>query len=180
MICDLKSKLSTQFDMKDLGVEKYILEMEIKRKRENRKLWLGQSKYKRKRENRKLWLGHSKYVNYALQCFHLIHCKPLSVPISMGTKHPVEQCPTTSSGMEDMAFVPCASVVGILMYVMVCSKPDIAQEVGVLSQLWLILDMNIELQWRGSLGICRVLLSIPFSIIVMFKGTNSQRIYRAM
>ena len=80
VICDLKSKLSTQFDKKDLGVEKYILEMEIKRKRANRKLWLGQS----------------KYVNYVLQCFHMTYCKTLSVPISMGTKILVEKCPTPS------------------------------------------------------------------------------------
>ena len=30
---DLKSQLSAQFDMKDLGATKYILEMEIKRER---------------------------------------------------------------------------------------------------------------------------------------------------
>jgi hypothetical protein len=35
VICDLKSQLSTQFDMKDLGATKYILGMEIKRDREN-------------------------------------------------------------------------------------------------------------------------------------------------
>jgi hypothetical protein len=33
-----------------------------------------------------------------------------------------------------MAHVPYASVVGILMYAMVCTQPDIAHAVGVLSR----------------------------------------------
>ena len=45
VFCDLKSKLSRQFDMKDLGVAKYILGMENKRERENRNLRLSQCKY---------------------------------------------------------------------------------------------------------------------------------------
>ena len=36
--------------------------------------------------------------------------------------------------MKGMDFVPYASVVGILMYVMVCTILDIGQVVGVLSQ----------------------------------------------
>eukprot|EP01018_Ginkgo_biloba_P015565 Gb_28681 [translate_table: standard] len=36
--------------------------------------------------------------------------------------------------MEDMACVPYASAVGSLMYAMVCTRPDIAQAVGVLSR----------------------------------------------
>jgi len=35
--------------------------------------------------------------------------------------------------MEDMSTRPYASVVGILMYAIVCSRPDITQALGVLS-----------------------------------------------
>jgi hypothetical protein len=38
---DLKSQLSTQFDMRDLGAIKYILGLEIRRDRANIKLWLS-------------------------------------------------------------------------------------------------------------------------------------------
>ena len=44
-----------------------------------------------------------------------------------------EQCPKTQEEEEDMSHVPHASVVGSLMYAMVCTRPDIAHEVGVLS-----------------------------------------------
>jgi hypothetical protein len=40
--------------------------------------------------NTNFWLGKSKYVNFVLQCFHMEDCRPLSVPISMGTKISIE------------------------------------------------------------------------------------------
>jgi hypothetical protein len=41
-IKEVKSQLSSKFDMKDLGAANFILGMEIKRDRANRKLWLNQ------------------------------------------------------------------------------------------------------------------------------------------
>ena len=74
VICDLNYNVLSQIDIKDLGAKKYILRMEVKRDK----------------ENRKLWLSHNQYVKSMLQCFHMIDCKLLSVPISMETKHLVE------------------------------------------------------------------------------------------
>ena len=45
IIQDLKTQLSSKFDMKDIGVANYILGMEIKRDQVKRKLWLNQRKY---------------------------------------------------------------------------------------------------------------------------------------
>ena len=44
----LKSLLHKEFDMKDLGIAKKILGMEIHRYRESRKQWLSQKNYIRK------------------------------------------------------------------------------------------------------------------------------------
>ena len=52
----------------------------------------------------------------------------------MGTKFSVEQWHTTLTELEDTIFVPYASVVGSLMYGMVCTRPYIAQVVGALCQ----------------------------------------------
>ena len=81
--------------------------------------------------NKKLWLSQSKHVNFASHHFCVEDCKPLSVLISMGTEISTKHCCTTLTEMEDTIFVPYASVVGSLMYGMVCTKPDIAQVVGV-------------------------------------------------
>jgi len=45
VIKEVKSHLSTKFDMKDFGVANFIMGMEIKRDRGNKKLWLNQRKY---------------------------------------------------------------------------------------------------------------------------------------
>jgi hypothetical protein len=45
VIKEVKSQLSSKFDMKDLGVANFILGMEIKTNRANRKLWFNQRKY---------------------------------------------------------------------------------------------------------------------------------------
>ena len=45
----------------------------------------------------------------------------------------MEDCPKSPTKMEDMSRVTYASVVGSLMYAMVCTRPDIAQAVVVLS-----------------------------------------------
>ena len=45
-IAELKSSLSSTFEMKDLGKARHILSMEIRRDRSVGKLWLSQQKYK--------------------------------------------------------------------------------------------------------------------------------------
>eukprot|EP00253_Pinus_taeda_P034052 PITA_34052 len=95
IIRDLKTQLSSKFDMKDLGAANYILGMEIKKDRDS---------------------------------------KPVKVPIPVGVKLSVEQCPKTQEEEEDMSRVLYASVVGNLVYAMACIRPDIAHAVGVLSR----------------------------------------------
>eukprot|EP00253_Pinus_taeda_P004933 PITA_04933 len=60
--------------------------------------------------------------------------KPVKVPIPVGVRLSVEQCPKTQEEEEDMSRVPYASAVGSLMYAMVCTRRDIAHAVGVLSR----------------------------------------------
>eukprot|EP00253_Pinus_taeda_P036231 PITA_36231 len=118
---DLKTQLSSKFNMKDLGVANYILGMEIKRYRAKRKLWLNQR----------------KYVETILQRFNMQDSKPVKVPIPVGVSLFSKQCPKTQEEEEDMSCVPYTSAVGSLMYAMVYTKPDIAHAVGVLSRFML-------------------------------------------
>jgi len=60
--------------------------------------------------------------------------KPVKVPIPVGVKLSAEQCSKTQEEEEDMSCAPYASAVGSLMYAMVCTRPDIAHAVGVLSR----------------------------------------------
>eukprot|EP00253_Pinus_taeda_P029704 PITA_29704 len=60
--------------------------------------------------------------------------KPVKVPIPVDVRLSAEQCPKTQEEGEDMSRVPYASVVGSLMYAMVCTRPGIAHAMGVLSR----------------------------------------------
>ena len=57
--------------------------------------------------------------------------KPVKVPILIGVKLSAYQCPKTQEEEEDMSHVLYASVVGSLMYAMICTRPYIAHVVGV-------------------------------------------------
>ena len=89
---------------------------------------------KRDRANRKIWLNQRKYVEMILQWFNMHGSKPVKVPIPIGVKLSAYHCPKTQQEEDDMSHVLYASAVGSFMYAMVYTKPDIACAVGVLSR----------------------------------------------
>uniref|UniRef100_A0A3Q7GJI6 Reverse transcriptase Ty1/copia-type domain-containing protein n=1 Tax=Solanum lycopersicum TaxID=4081 RepID=A0A3Q7GJI6_SOLLC len=108
----LKQEMSKSFAMKDLGPARQILGMQIVRERKAKKLVLSQEKYIEKVLHR-FSMDKAKYTfSYALQIEH----------------------ETVSDEKEDMKKVPYASAVGSLIYAMVCTRPDIAHAVGVVSR----------------------------------------------
>ncbi|CAA0832918.1 Uncharacterized mitochondrial protein AtMg00810 [Striga hermonthica] len=113
-IVDLKSLLSQEFEMKDMGAAKKILGMEIHRDRGSKKLWLSQK----------------GYVEKVLQRFGMNEAKPVSTPLANHFKLSVDQCPKSDKETQDMVEIPYASAVGCLMYAMVCTRPDLAHVVG--------------------------------------------------
>ena len=58
--------------------------------------------------------------------------KPVKVPVPVGVKLSIEQCPKTQEEKEDMSHVPYASAVGSLVYEMAYTRPKITHVVGVL------------------------------------------------
>ncbi|KAJ9702979.1 hypothetical protein PVL29_004648 [Vitis rotundifolia] len=57
--------------------------------------------------------------------------KPMSSPLGSHLKLSSKQSPSSEKEKEEMQKVSYASAVGSLMYVMVCTRPDIAHVVGV-------------------------------------------------
>ncbi|GKV32108.1 hypothetical protein SLEP1_g40737 [Rubroshorea leprosula] len=117
-ICRLKEELSKSFDMKDLGPAKQILGMAITLDRKAGKLSLSQE----------------KYVERMLERFNMKHAKPVSTPLANHFKLSKQSCPTTKEEKEKMSSIPYSSTIGSLMYAMVCTQPDIAHTVGVVSR----------------------------------------------
>ena len=82
-----------------------------------------------------VWLSRSKYVNFVLRYFHMTYCRPLRIPISMGTDISIEQCLMTPIEMDDMDSAHYATIVGSLIYTMVFTRTYITLAMGVLSHL---------------------------------------------
>eukprot|EP00253_Pinus_taeda_P002969 PITA_02969 len=68
-------------------------------------------KIKRDQENGKLWLNQRKYVETILQRFNMQDSETMKVPIPVGVKLSIEQCPKTQEEEEDMSRVPYASAI---------------------------------------------------------------------
>jgi hypothetical protein len=114
----LKVLLSREFDMKDLGTTKKILGMEIRRDRDAKRFWLSQA----------------GYVKKVLERLSMENAKPVSTPLVNYFRLSTSQCPRTVEETEDMSKVPYTSVVGCLMYAMVCTRLDLAYAVSVVSK----------------------------------------------
>jgi len=112
----LKKLLSKEFDMKDLGAAKKILGMEISR------------------EDGVVHLSQKRYIERVLERFNMHTCKPVSTPLAPHFKLSELQMPQSEDEVEHMSKIPYASAVGSIMYAMVCTRPDIAQSVSVVSR----------------------------------------------
>ena len=149
-IVNLKLKLSKQFEMKDLGATKQILGMRIKRDMNSRTLLLSQD----------------KYINKVLSRFNMKNAKVVSTPLGVHFRLSKEQSPKTEEERAYMAKVPYASEIGSLMYVMVCTRPDIAQAVGAVSRY---MNNPGKLHWEAVKWILRYLRGTT-SKALCFKG----------
>ncbi|KAH9751443.1 hypothetical protein KPL71_014298 [Citrus sinensis] len=115
----LKKQLASEFEMKDLGGAQRILGMEIRRDKKNGSVWLTQKSYLKK----------------VLERFGMDDkTKPICTPLAPHFKLNSSSCPRSQEERDYMARVPYASVVGSLMYSMVCTRPDISQAVSMVSK----------------------------------------------
>jgi hypothetical protein len=117
-ITTLKAQLSSEFEMKDLSPAKKILGIEIKRDRKSSLLFLSQE----------------KYIEKVLHRFNMHDTKFVSTPIASHFKLSALQCSTSEDDIEYISRVPYSSVVGSLIYSMVCSRADLSYAMSLVSR----------------------------------------------
>jgi hypothetical protein len=117
-ITTLKARLSSEFEMKDLGAAKKILGIEITRDRKPGLLFLSQH----------------NYINKVFHHFNMPDTKKVTTPIAPHFKLSSTQCPFNDEDVEYMSRVSYSSVVGSLMYAMVCSRPDLSYAMSLVSR----------------------------------------------
>ena len=116
----------------------------------------------RDREKRLLYLSQSEYLEKILKRFNMMGGKTLSTPLPSYVKLCLDDCPKSDAERDEMAKVPYSSAVGSLMYAMICTRPDIAYAVGVVSRY---MANPGKKHWEAVKGIMRYL-----------KGTKGMRI----
>src|SRR5438105_3914916 len=62
------------------------------------------------------------------------NAKPVSTPLATYFRLSSALCPVSKDDIEYMSRVPYFSAVGSLMYVMVCSRPDLSHALSVVSR----------------------------------------------
>ena len=75
-----------------------------------------------------------KYIEQVLERFNMKHAKPVSTTLGAHFKLRKKSCSSSKKDKKDIASTIYSLVVGSLMYAMVCTRPDIAHIVGVVSR----------------------------------------------
>ncbi|GJR49497.1 zinc finger, CCHC-type containing protein [Tanacetum coccineum] len=104
-----KEFLSSRFSMKDMGEADVILGIRIKH------------------ESNGIAISQSYYIEKVLKKFKYFDCTPVSTPIDTSEK----LMPNNGQVVSTLEY---SRVIGCLMYVMTCTRPDIAFVVGKLSR----------------------------------------------
>lgn len=86
----------------------------------------------RDREAKRLYLSLEKYIQKVLQRFKMDRDKVVSSPLAHFKLSILHNLSTYEE--KEMQGVPYASVVGSLIYAMVCTRPNIGHAVGVVSR----------------------------------------------
>ena len=141
----LKAELTEIFDIRDLGESSYFLGMEIERKRDEGTIKLSQK----------------KLTGEILNRFGMSEAKGRSVPLSQGEKL------TRDGEPLDTGEHPYRELIGSLLYLSVCTRPDIAYAVGALSRY---MSAPTTDHWRAAMGILRYLADTRDLGIVFGKG----------
>ena len=116
-IQQLKLKLKSEFEMKELGEVKKILGIEITRTKQQIKLYLSQKCYLKK----------------LIKGFGMIEAKAVNMPFASHFKLSSDQSPKDKESMKEMDNIPFSSAVGSLMYSMVCTRLDLTHAMSVVS-----------------------------------------------
>lgn len=116
-IAKFKRDLATEYPISDLGPIKHALGWEIKRNRRKRTLTINQQ----------------QYTFDILKKFDMDHCHTKSTPAEPNVIFSKEQSPITPLEKEHMEKFPYLELLGCLIYLATCTRPDISCAVSELA-----------------------------------------------
>ena len=127
--------LQSVFDIKDLGEVNTFLGIDIVRDRINRTLAINQS----------------RYIADLLAKYNMLEARPRSIPLCAST--PMRRGSDYSHPLDKSQF-NYSELIGSLLYLSVCTRPDISYAVGALARF---MAAPTNEHWNAALGILRYL-----------------------
>ena len=88
----------------------------------------------RNRFTRMLGLSQSRYIDLVLKRFNMEASKRGDLPMSQGIHLSKKMSLKTQKERERMNCIPYASAVGSIMYVMLCTRPDVVYALAIASR----------------------------------------------
>lgn len=114
----LKNDLSSEFEMKDMGDVKRVLGIDI----------IGD------RNQGTIFMTQQRYLEKVLSRYGMSSAKSVNTPLGGHLKLSSSQSPETEGERLDMDKYPYANVVGSIMYSMICTRPDLAYSLSMVSR----------------------------------------------
>jgi len=111
-----KSQLASSYEIKDLGKAKFILGMQIDRNTHG-----------------DITLLQEAYCKCLLKRFNITSCLPATTPLPPGTILSIEDYPATPNEENKMKDTPFQEALGLLMWLQVVTRPDLAFSVNILA-----------------------------------------------
>lgn len=150
MLEETKQMLSNKFKMKDLGIVKKFLGIDFD-----------------KTENGNVTMSQRDYVERVLQRFEMVNCNPRSYPMSESHYKDVDE----SEKLEDVK--PYQELVGCLIYIMTCTRPDISFSVSVLARK---MSNPTERDWQAARDVLRYLKGSIDNKLVFCRSNDEPQI----
>lgn len=111
-------ELKMHFKLQDLGPTAFLLGILVERD------WANHS----------ISLSQRQYILDMLERFNMSDCKPVKTPMNVDIKLSKSHSPQNGSERRAMSQIPYMTAVGALLYLAMCTRPDISYSVGVLSR----------------------------------------------
>ena len=96
------------------------------------KYFLGMN-LQRDRAKGTISLSQTQYIESVLKRFDMLHCKPISTPMSTPCKLSIEDAPRTIKERDEMLNVPYKQILGCIRYLVSCTRPDLCFTTGIVS-----------------------------------------------
>jgi hypothetical protein len=113
-----KEDIHHAYDVNDLGEASEFLGMRIVRDRRNKSIFITQP----------------GYTSDVLSRFNMSNAKPVATPLNPAVKLSADMGGGKQGELLDTAKYPYRALIGSVMYLMICTRPDIAAAVGTLSR----------------------------------------------